>query len=108
MFVERSRLRLRKGDSSQARAPAVHGLNSLAQARAPAVHGPLFLLRSSLLRELVFKLRHPDFSAAEFYAFHFQSKALVQAAFAGNCDAPTGGHHAMPGKSLRLAQCTDH
>jgi hypothetical protein len=68
----------------------------------------ILLLRRFLSWELVFKFRHPDFSAAEFHAFHFQSKALVKAAFTGDRNTPSGGHHAMPGQSLRLAQCTDH
>ncbi len=37
------------------------------------------LLRLALLRKLEFKLSHADFFAAEFYAFHFQTKALIQA-----------------------------
>src|SRR3954469_3157892 len=82
-------------------------MKCLSQARAPAVHNFLlgFLLCRSLLRELIFKLRHTDFLAAEFHAFHFQSKSLIQSAFTRDCDPPTGGHHAMPGKSMRLTQC---
>ena len=89
---------------------AAPGCARLSQARAPALHSlllGLFLCRS-LLRKSKLKLRHPHFFAAEFYAFHFQSKALVQAAFTGDRDAPSGSHHAVPGKTVRLAQCADH
>src|SRR6476646_8262487 len=65
------------------------------------------MLRRFLSWKLVLKLRHPNFLAAEFHAFHLQSKALIQAAFAGNGNASPRGHHAMPGESFRLAQCTD-
>jgi hypothetical protein len=92
----------------RSRAPVVHSLNSLAQARAPAVHGLLFLLRSSLLRKLIFKLRHSDFSAAEFHAFHLEAKTLVKTAFAEDRNASPGGDNAVPGKTVRLAQCADH
>ena len=89
--VDRSRPRLRKRDSSQARAPAVHGL-----------------LNDFFLWELKFKFRHAHFPAAEFHAFHFQSKALVQTAFAWDRNTPSGGDHAMPRQSVRLAQCADN
>ena len=79
----------------------------LAQARAPAVHGLLFLLRGSLLRKLIFKLRHPDFSSAEFHTFHLQSKSLIETAFTRNRNTSSGGYHAMPGEAVRLAQCAD-
>src|SRR6478735_4565242 len=68
----------------------------------------ILVLRRFLSWKLVLKLRHPNFLAAEFHAFHLQSKALIQAAFAGDRNASPRGHHAMPGKSFRLAQCTDH
>jgi len=67
----------------------------------------LLQLRRFLPWELVFKLRHAHFSAAKFHAFHLQTKAMIQAAFSGNRDSATGGHYAMPGKTVRLAQCSD-
>lgn len=67
----------------------------------------LLQLRRFLPWELVFKLRHTNFPAAKFHAFHLQTKALIQAAFSGDCNTSAGGHHAMPGKAVRLAQCAN-
>src|SRR5712672_3117295 len=54
------------------------------------------------------KLAHPYLLAAEFHAFHFQAKTLIQATFTGNRDSATGRYDAMPGKSVRLAQRANH
>src|SRR6476646_1689549 len=64
----------------------------------------LLLLRRFVPTKPVLKLRHAHFFAAEFHAFHFQPKTLIQAAFAGNRDPAACGHHAMPGQPVRLAQ----
>src|SRR5260221_5417106 len=69
----------------------------LTQARAPPLH-------SLFLRKLVLKLAHPYLLAAEFHAFHFQAKTLVQATFPGNRNPATGGHDSMPGKSVGSCQ----
>src|SRR5882724_5167332 len=68
----------------------------------PALLSGRFLLCRGAKLEL--KLAHPYFLAAEFYAFHFQAKTLVQAAFAGNRNPATGSHPSMPGKSVGSCQ----
>src|SRR5882724_1726988 len=72
----------------------------------PALLSGRFLL--CLGAKLELKLAHPYFLAAEFYAFHFQAKTLVQATFTGNRDSATGGHHAMPGKSVGMCERAYH
>jgi hypothetical protein len=66
------------------------------------------LLRRFLPCEPELKFRHPHFAAAELYALHFQTKALIEAVLAGKGDAASGGDHAMPGQSVGLAQGADH
>jgi hypothetical protein len=68
----------------------------------------LFHTRVLLLPEEELELRHAHLLAAEFDAFHFQAKPLIQAAFSGDCDPAPGSYYAMPGKSVRLAQCADN
>ena len=58
--------------------------------------------------KLKLKFRHAHFSAAELDAFHLQAKALIEAFFAGDGNAPAGRNHAMPGKPMRLAEHPYH
>jgi hypothetical protein len=66
------------------------------------------LFRRFIPWKLVFKLRHAYFPAAEFHAFHFQTKALIQTTFAGNGNPASGGHNTMPGQTVRLRQRADY
>ena len=61
----------------------------------------------SASRELELEFGHADTASAEGDTFGFQAEALFEAGLAGESDASAGGDHAVPGKSIRLAQGPD-
>src|ERR1041384_5975266 len=81
---------------------------SLPQARAPALHTLFSILHGFLFCELELKLRHTHFSAAEFYAFHFQTEALIQGVLTWRGDPSSSGHNPVPGQAMRLPQHADY